>query len=311
MKLNLSDNLFGFEQPDTTGQRVFRKMFELFIVVASCNLAWKWGVYTLRISDVVLPLGVARYVDIAFMHGNSLPIWNAGLITILLVIGFAGLSGFGRWSYSVAFGLLIFQYAARFSLGEIPHSANLVGLGLLGYALGRITFPDSLSGNRFAVGFSYLFVGLSYTFSAWSKLIASGIFWPDGRHLWMWINEKAVDEIARSGFVELNFVQEWALSSIGLATVFLLFGLITEFFAFLVWFKRFRYPVILAIIGLHMGIWMTMDILFTLSVWELAILGLPWAYLIDRFLNRNQKSNPPDPTNSYLEKSPQLSESRM
>ncbi len=286
MNLHLSDNLFGFDLPDSAGQRIFRKVFELFIAVSTCYLAWKWGMYTLRISDVVLPLGVARYVDISFMHGNALPLWNAAFISIFAVFGFAGFRGIGRWAYAVAFVLLVFQYAARFSLGEIPHSSNLVGMGLLGYALGRIFFDQPLHGSRFSVGFSYVFVGLSYTFAAWSKLIATGLLWPDGRHLWMWINEKAVDEIARSGFVHLNYVQEWALGSMVLATLFLLVGLLTEFFAFFIWFKRFRTATALAIIGLHMGIWMTMDILFTLSVWELTILGLPWAVWIDYFIDK-------------------------
>ena len=283
MKLNLTSHLYGFGETDTTGQRVVRKVFELFIVIATCYLAWYWGLYTLRISDVVLPLGIARYIDISFMHGNLLPLWNAGLISALVIFGFMG---WGKYSYSAAFGFLLLQYAARFSLGEIPHSANLVGMGLLGYALARVCFDDAREGSRFALGFSYFSIGLSYTFAAWSKLIGTGWNWADGRHLWMWINEKAVDEIARSGFVELNFIQEWALSSIWLATLFLLFGMMTEFFGFLVWFKRFRFPAMMAILMLHIGIWLTMDILFTLSVWELMILGPPWAYLIDRFINR-------------------------
>lgn len=294
MKLNLSENLFDFDLPDSAGQRIVRKVFELFVAVATCYLAWTWGLYTLRIADVVLPLGVARYLDISFMHGNSLPVWNAALISLLAVLGFGGFKGVGRWAYSAAFVLLVFQYAARFSLGEIPHSANLVGMGLLGIALGRLFFDDPLNGGRFSIGFSYLFIGLAYVFAAWSKLIATGIYWPDGSHLWMWIHEKAVDEIARSGFVELNMAQELALNSRFVATTFLAIGLMTEFFAFLVWFKRFRYATMLAILGLHMGIWMTMDILFALSVWELSILGLPWAVWIDHFIQKRLKHQLPN-----------------
>jgi len=287
MNLRLSENLFGFDLPDSTGQRIFRKVFELFLVIATCQLVWEWGNYTLRISDVVLPLGLARYLDISFMHGNTLPLWNAGLISILMVWAFFGRN---RWLYAVAFGLMLFQYAARFSLGEIPHSANLVGMGVLGYALGRMFYAEQVDGSRFAIGFSYLSVGLSYTFAAWSKLIGTGLFWSDGRHLWMWINEKAVDEIARSGFVELNFIQEIALSSQTVATLFLLFGMITEFFAFLFCFKRLRLPVGVAILMLHIGIWLTMDIMFTLSVWEVTILTLPWAFWIDWYIGRRGAS---------------------
>ena len=206
---NLMDNLFEFDRAESSGQIIFRKIFESFIVLGTMYLAWTWGQYTLRISDIVLPLGLARYVDISFMHGNTLPLWNAGLISVLVLLGWARL---GRWPYAIAFVLLIIQYAARFTLGEIPHSSNLVGMGLLGFACGQLFYPDETSRSRFGLGFTYFFLGLAYTSAAISKLVASGITWSDGRHLWMWINEKAVDEIARSGFVELNFVQELALS---------------------------------------------------------------------------------------------------
>ena len=124
------------------------------------------------------------------------------------------------------------------------------------------------------------------TSAAISKLIATGITWPSGKHLWMWINEKAVDEIARSGFVELNIVQEAAMASFFVATLFLAFGLIAEALAWLVWYKKTRMLLMLGILALHIGIWMTMDILFALSVYELLILTFPWAVWIDRFLDK-------------------------
>ncbi len=284
---NLMDNLFEFDRAESSGQIFFRKIFESFIVLGTMYLAWTWGQYTLRISDIVLPLGLARYVDISFMHGNTLPLWNAGLISVLVLLGWARL---GRWPYAIAFVLLIIQYAARFTLGEIPHSSNLVGMGLLGFACGQLFYPDETSRSRFGLGFTYFFLGLAYTSAAISKLVASGITWPDGRHLWMWINEKAVDEIARSGFVELNFVQELALSSLLIATLFLAFGLIAELFSWLVWFRRTRMWVMLAILGLHVGIWLTMDILFILSVYELIILAFPWDEWIDKMLERRRRA---------------------
>ena len=280
MNWNLSDNLFGFDDPDSRGQRIFRRAFELFICYGVLSLAWYWGLYTLRIGDVVLELGLANWLDISFMHGNSLPNWNAGLITAMIVAGFFRL---GKWWYSVAFVLLLFQYAARFTLGEIPHSSNLVGMGLLGFALAELFFPERTSKGRFALGFSYFFIGLGYTSAAISKLVARGITWPDGHNLWMWINEKAVDEIARSGFVELNVLQELALSNWWIATAFLAIGLLTEAFAWLIWFKKTRIPVVWGILGLHIGIWITMDILFQLSVMELLLLALPWGAFTDRF----------------------------
>jgi len=282
---SLWHHLFGFERPDSRGQRIFRRLFEAFIAGASVWLAWYWGRYTLRISDIVLELGFARYIDISFMHGNALPIWNAWAITVLIILGFLRIDRWiplGRWAYMAAMLLLMLQYAARFVLGEIPHSSNLVGMGLMGFALAELQFKDRVAGGRFAIGFSYFFIGLGYTSAAASKLIARGFAWADGRHLWMWINEKAVDEVARSGSVELNWVQQLALDHWWIATAFLAFGLITEALAWLVWYRGTRYVAMWAVFGLHMGIWVTMDILFALSVHEILLLGLPWAAIIDR-----------------------------
>lgn len=231
MMRNLWDQLFGFDEPDSRGTRIWHRVFEAFIVIGTIWLTWKWGVYTLRIGDVVLELGIARYIDITFMHGNSLPIWISAVTTLLVILGFFRVRRFvpgGQWIYMVAFLLLVVQYAGRFVLGEIPHSSNLVGMGLLGYALAELIFPDNTSRGRFAIGFSYFYIGLGYTAAAVSKLVARGLTWPDGRHLWLWINEKAVDEIARNGSVELNWVQQLAMDYWWIATMFLAFGLLTE-----------------------------------------------------------------------------------
>ena len=98
----------------------------------------------------------------------------------------------------------------------------------------------------------------------------------------MWINEKAMDEVARDGTVELNWLQQLAMDYWWLATAFLAFGLITEALAWLVWFRKTRYVAMWAVMGLHIGIWIVMDILFKLSVYEVLLLGLPWALWIDR-----------------------------
>jgi hypothetical protein len=283
VKTDLWKELFAFGEPDTPGRRTVRLAFEIFIVYATIRLAWTWGLYTLRISEVVLPLGVARWVDISFMFGNDLPIVNAALITILAA---AGLFRYGRWSYAAAFLLLVVQYAARFSLGEIPHSANMAGMGLLGFALGVVLYPRREDASKFALGFAYFYLGLGYSLAAVSKYVARGLTWPDGHHLWMWLNEKSVDHLSKTGALQLNWLQEWALADHTVATLFLAFGLLTETFAFLLWWRRFRIPVCMAILGLHMGIYLTMNIMFILSVYELLIIGLPWALLLDRTLFR-------------------------
>ena len=48
--------------------------------------------------------------------------------------------------------------------------------------------------------------------------------------------------------------------------------------------------VMLAILGLHVGIWLTMDILFILSVYELIILAFPWDEWIDKMLERRRRA---------------------
>lgn len=281
--MNLLRNLFDFDKPQTTGEIIFFKVFELFIVWATIDLAWSWGAYILRISDIVLPLGIARYVDVSFMFGHQLSIVNAVLITGLVVAGFFRLT---KYAYVAAFLLLLLQYAARFSLGEIPHSSNMLGMTLLGLSLAMLVFSDDLHRRRFTLGFAYFFIGLGYTLSGLCKLIGTGITWPDGRHLWMWINEKSIDAFAKTGVLEFNLLQELALSAYPIATLFLAFGLVTELCAFLSWWQKFRMPVYVAVIGLHLGIYIVMNIFFTLSTLELVLLAFPWAAWLDRLAAR-------------------------
>lgn len=281
--MNLLRNLFDFEKPQTKGELIFFKAFELFILWGVIDLAWTWGAYILRISDVVLPLGIARFVDVSFMFGHHLSMANAVIITGLMIAGFFRLT---RYAYAAAFLLLHLQYAARYSLGEIPHSSNMLGMTLLGLSLGMLLFGNDLHRRRFTLGFTYFFIGLGYTLSGFCKLIGTGITWPDGRHLWMWINEKSIDAFAKTGVLEFNVLQELALSAYPIATVFLVFGLLTELFAFLSWWKRFRRPIYLAVIGLHLGIFIVMNIFFRISTFELIILALPWSAWLDRLANR-------------------------
>lgn len=281
--MNLLRNLFDFDRPQTTGELIFFKGFELFLLLAVSNLAWSWGFYVLRISDVVLPLGMAQYVDIRFMFDHQLSLINASLITGLMLAGFFRLT---RYAYFAGFLLLHVQYAARYTLGEIPHSSNMLGMTLLGLSVAMLIFSDDLHRRRFTLGFTYFFIGLGYTLSGFCKLIGTGITWPAGRHLWMWINEKSIDAFAKTGVLEFNLLQELALSSPEPATFFLTIGLLTELFAFLAWWKKFRMPVLVAVIGLHLGIYLVMNIFFKLSVYELVLLAFPWAAWLDRLASR-------------------------
>lgn len=279
--MNLVDNLFEPDREETAGEVIFFRLFELFVAYFTIRLAWDWGTYITRISDVVLPLGIANYIDVSFMFGNSLPYMNAGLITALVVIGFLR---WGRYAYLGAFLLLHFQFATRFTLGEIPHSSNVLGMTLLGLALALVFFQQGRHRRRFTMGFTYFFLGLGYTSAAICKLIGTGITWPDGRHLWMWINEKAIDTAAKTGAIEYNWLQELALSDYWVATAMLAGSLLAEMGAILMWWKRLRTPMVLIVIGLHLGIYYIMNIMFLITLLELILLALPWAVWIERLL---------------------------
>lgn len=279
----LLHNLFDFEREETPGEILFFRIFEGFVVLATLKLAWEWGFYIRRISDVVLPLGIAQYIDVSFLFASGLSLLNAGLITALVGLGFFRVT---RYAYLAAFLLLHLQYAARYVLGEIPHSANMLGMTLLGLALAMLCFGAPALRRRFTLGFTYFFVGLGYTVSAFCKLVGTGPLWVDGRHLWLWIHEKAIDVFAKSGALELNWMQELALSDYWIATAFLTIGFLSELSAFLIWWKPFRLPVGLAVIGLHLGIHFVMNILFLLSLIELVLLTFPWARWIDGTLGR-------------------------
>ena len=281
--MNLWRNLFDFEREETRGEILFFRIFEAFVALGTLYLAWTWGLYILRISDVVLPLGIAQYIDVSFFFGNVLPLVNAGLVTALIAAAFLRVS---RWAYLGAFLLLHLQYAARYSLGEIPHSANMLGMTLLVLAVAMLVFRDARYQRRLTLGLTYFFVGLGYTLAGFSKLVGTGITWADGRHLWMWIYEKSIDLQAKTGVLDLNILQELALSHVSVATLFLAFGMLTELGAFLMWWRRFRFPVIVAVLGLHIGIFLVMNIMFYLSVFELLLLGPPWALWIDRWLGQ-------------------------
>ncbi|MEM8486833.1 MAG: hypothetical protein AAF564_14870 [Bacteroidota bacterium] len=283
----ISRELFDFEREETQGELVFFKLFELFIMGSAIHMAWDWGFYILRISDLVLPLGIANYFDVSIFFGNGASLVIAGLIAILCVLGFFRIN---KYSYLAAFLLFHLQFATRYTLGEIPHSSNVVGMTVLGFATAMLVFSDARVRRRFTMGYTYFFVGLGYFMAAICKLIGTGIFWSDGRHLWIWIHEKAVDAMGYTGLLNYNFLQEIALSSVSFATIILTIGLLSEFFAWAMWWRKFRMVTLFAVLALHMGIYLVMNIMFWHTFWELILLALPWAKWIDMVLaNRTNK----------------------
>src|SRR5690606_41453281 len=94
--MSLLRNLFDFESEESRGDVLFFRLFELFIALGVMKLAWAWGASTLRISGVVLPLGIARLVDVSFMFGSPLALIIAGVRVAVVVVGYFRLGGLGK-----------------------------------------------------------------------------------------------------------------------------------------------------------------------------------------------------------------------
>lgn len=282
----LFDNLFPFNLEESDGERIFFRLLELFVIVFAIRFAWVWGAYIPQIREVVLPLGIAEYIDISFMFEGSRGPWNAVILTAASIAGFMRL--IPGVAYSIAIISFHFQYVARYSLGEISHGSNLIGMSVMALAVACIFFRDPTARRRVALGLIYFFVGLGYTTAAFSKLIGTGLHWPDGRHLWMWIAERTIDSTSMYGFFELNFLQEMIVAYAVVGTLVLAFGLVVEFFGFLAWFRRTRYFILPALAGMHLGVLATMNIPFHEFTLQLIILGLPLPGLIDWLLLRSK-----------------------
>jgi hypothetical protein len=152
--------LFGFERTPTQGERIHLRFFELFVALWALRIAWVWAEDIQPLSDVVLPLGVARWIDISFMFGPIVPRLNAVLLSVLLGAGFLRV---WRPAYALAIASFHLQYAARDVLGEISHGSNLVGTAIFGLALGALLFRDAVQERRFGFGFTVLFSAIGYT----------------------------------------------------------------------------------------------------------------------------------------------------
>lgn len=200
----LRRELFSDFASDTTGTHLYFRGVELFLVGYAFYYCWDWGIYIQQnISSVLLPLGLANYIDVSFMFDHNVALINAALVGVLGLVGF-----FRLWPPAYLLALFAFhlQYVARYSLGEISHGSNLVGMGVLGLGLALLFFRDEEHRRRFTFGFLYFFIGLGYTSAAVCKLIGTGITWPDGRHLLMWIAERKVDTLSKFGSFEPSFL---------------------------------------------------------------------------------------------------------
>lgn len=286
MKTFLSP-LFGFTIPETQAERYFAYVFEGFVVLATLKYAWEWASYAQQLGDVVLPLGIAHYLDVSLFFGS----WAYGAAALLTGCLLLGFGRYWRYGYVTALLLLHLLFTVRYSQGEIPHSSNVLGMTLMGFGLGLAAFDAERLRRRFALGFTYFFIGFGYSISFFCKMIGTGPHWVDGRHLQLWVHEKSVDMFARTGTFDFTLAQSLALDHYWIATAFLTVGAVTELLAFSMWWPRFRIPAVLAVLGMHGGIYLTMQIIFDVTTIELILLAVPWGYIARHTFDAHAESD--------------------
>jgi len=285
----LKKDLFRPGETETAGQILFFRLFEFFIAYFVIWFAWFWGVYIPNLGEVLLPLGIANYIDISFMFSDIMGIGNAILITLFVIAGYLRMN---KFAYLIAMVLFHFHYAARFSQGEISHGSNMVGAALFSLAIAQIAFSDSAERRKFAVGMLIFFIGLGYVTAAFSKFIGTGPSWVDGSHLWLWIGERSTDMLSQHGHFELNLLQKYILQYHWLATIILFFGLLVELFGWLFWFRKTRPYAATLLISMHVGILLSMNINFPKYVYIMIILGYSWHKFFDYLLEKYEQKQP-------------------
>lgn len=279
----LLQRLFAFERAETRGDRLHAKLFELFLLQYAVRWAWEWGLFIQKIPSVIVPQGLVPHFDLSFMLGSTIALGSASCVTLAaLCVAF---ERFRRAAPPLLVVLLHLQYVARHSLGKVSHGSHYVGMGLLLLAMAAWCLPSPAARRRFTIGASLFLMGVGYTLAALSKLGASGLAWVDGRHLWLWMGEKSLDQLASVGYFEPNALQRLCLAHQWLATALSTLGLLTELFGFLLWFPATRVAITIALIGLHLGILGSLGIFFDAFIYQLVIVGLPWSRLFDRALN--------------------------
>jgi hypothetical protein len=280
-------HLFQFDREETRGDYILIKFLEFVMLFQVLMYAWRWAGYMPLLSEVILPLGIANYMDVTFMFQSGFAYANAALITIFMLIGFLD-----KWRFSYIIALLFFHlhYVSRYSQGEISHGSNLTAMVLLSFALAAIFFQDKSVRRKISFGFVIFFGGLGYVSAAMSKLIGGGIFWSDGAHMYLWMGERSIDRLSQDGLFEFNLLQNLMFDHYWLSTLILTFGLLVELTGFLLWFKKTRWIQATLLIGMHVGILVTMNIYFGPYIYILLIIGFPWNDWINRVLEKKPHS---------------------
>lgn len=281
-------NLFSFDEPARPGEEFRFRIIETVFAFAALNYAWTWALYMQRHEVVVRPLGLANYLDVTVLFGP----WAFVLAAVISIGLMLGVARIFRYGYAIAFVGLILQFAGRYSAGEIPHSSNLTGVGILAFALSWAFFDEPRFRRRFSLGFIYFMLGVTYLSAGLSKLIATGPLWVDGRHLWTWIQSRHFHDLLKVGADNFTAIEVFLLEHWWAATLSLTIGLVTELGAWLMWIRRTRMLALLAILAMHIGIYFTMGIFFLETTVLLIILLLPLETIYAQYVNWSPKAQP-------------------
>lgn len=269
-----------FQYHQTWDERTFRwiRFVELMIVLQVIFYAWDWGLYVERLETVVRPLGLANYLDVSILFHHQLSLLLALLITAIILLGYYRKV---RWAYLLALILMHLMYVTRFSQGKVGHGTNFIGMGLFCFAIALLLYDSENERFKTAWGLLIFFIGLSYTLASLSKLFGTGLHWPDGPHLWLWMHQLAIDHWSQNGHFSFSSFQLFILHHRDFATFILASGWLIEFSGFLYWFPKTRPLMTTLLLGLHIGIFFSMNINFLDNFALMMVLvGYPWQKLL-------------------------------
>ncbi len=269
-----------FQYNQTWDERMFRwiRFVELVVITQVIIYAWGWGLYVRHLETVVRPLGLANYIDVRIFFHHQFSLLLAFFITTTALMGYYRKV---RWSYLVSLILMHIMYVTRFSQGKAGHGANFIGMGLFCFAIALLLYKSEKDRIKTAWGLLIFFIGLSYTLASLSKLAGTGFHWPDGPHLWLWMHQLAIDHLSENGHFTFSRFQLFILQHRDFATFILASGWITEFFGFLYWFRKIRPIMATLLLGLHLGIFFSMNINFLDSFALMMVLaGYPWQMML-------------------------------
>lgn len=279
----VAKELFPLDRPATRGDVIFFRVFEALIIMWTLMFVWSWAHTFARYQLVVAPLGLANYADISVFFNPLMAYTLASALTACVLLGYARLT---RWAYAAALVMFHLAFVARYSLGEISHGSHFPGLAILALALGTALFRTPAVIYRFVLGMLFFLYGLGYTCAGFCKLIATGVTWPAAQHLGLWMGERMIDVTSSFGSFEPNVVQRLVTTYPWLGSAALTFGFIAEFAGISMWFEKARPYVLTALVMMHLGVEVLLNIFFAENIYILLLLVLPLPRIIDWALAR-------------------------